>query len=212
MAQGKQSRKTLTTSAAVGLRAHSGWAALVVVAGSPRAPVVVDRRRIVLADPKIAGSRQPFHAAEPLELKKAGQLIRRCSTTSRSLARRALRAVLGELREKRHKVVGCGLLLASGRPVPALAAILASHALIHTAEGELFRDVLRRASRHYRLPVTEVRERELYTCAAAKLRQPADALGRRLSELGRLLGPPWSQDEKLAALVGWMALAAASRR
>ena len=42
------------THAALGLRAHSGWAALVAVAGTRGAPAVIDRRRIELADPTIA--------------------------------------------------------------------------------------------------------------------------------------------------------------
>jgi hypothetical protein len=29
---------------------------------------------------------------------------------------------------------------------------------------------------------------------------------RRLAELGRPLGPPWSQDEKFAALAAWLAI------
>lgn len=200
------------TPAALGFRAHSGWATLVVVGGSPRAPVVVARRRIELADPKIPGSKQPHHKAEGLNLKKARQLIKRCTQSTRLLARRAVRAALNELRGKGYEVVGCGLLLASGRPVPTLAATLASHALIHTAEGELFRDALLRASQRFGLPITGVRERELYTRAAAKLRRPVGELERRATELGRPLGPPWRQDEKHAALVGWLVLSAASRR
>ena len=53
--------------AALGFRAHSGWAALVVVAGDPRAPEVVLRERIEMADPELPGSKQPYHAAEELE-------------------------------------------------------------------------------------------------------------------------------------------------
>ena len=196
----------------MGFRAHSGWAALVVVAGPPRSPVVVDRRRIELVDPAMPAAKQPYHAAQKLDLKKAGELVRRCTEESRRRARRALRAVLDDLREKGHDVVGCGILLGSGRPATTLAATLASHALIHTAEGELFRDVLIRASEHYDLRVTGVRERELYARGAAELGATADALQRRVTEMGRAVGSPWTQDEKHAALIGWLALAARSRR
>ena len=44
-----------TPPAALGLRAHSGWAALVVVAGPRSSPAVVDRRRIELIDPRFRG-------------------------------------------------------------------------------------------------------------------------------------------------------------
>lgn len=199
---------------ALGFRAHSGWAALVVLAGSPRAPVVIDRRRIELADSQIPGSKQPYHAAEGLHPKRAEKLLARCIHTTRLLACRAVRAVVRDLRKKGHRVVGSGLLLASGRPTATLtlATVLASHALIHTAEGELFRNVLIQASERAHLPVTRVRERELFACAAAKLRLPADKLQRCLSDLGRSLGPPWTQDQKCAALVAWLVLAAFPRR
>jgi hypothetical protein len=51
-------------SAALGLRAHTGWAALVVVAGSKRSPAVIQRKRIELADRDVPGSMQPYHHAQ----------------------------------------------------------------------------------------------------------------------------------------------------
>ena len=106
---------------------------------------------------------------------------------------------------------GAGILLASGRPLPGLAATLASHALIHTAEGELFREALAQASESAGLTVLGVREREAYERGAAALRLASDKLRLRLSEMGRAVGAPWTQDEKLAALAAWLVLAEASR-
>lgn len=160
----------------------------------------------------MAGSKQPFHAAEGLPFNEAQRLIRRCTDSTDSLADRALRVLVGDVEEKGYRVVGCGLLLASGRALPDLAAILASHALIHSAEGEMFREALVRASERCGLAVTKVREHELFETAAAAFRTAADTLQRRLAELGRSLGPPWTQDQKLAALVGLLALATPSRR
>jgi len=174
---------------------------------SPAAPAVIDRRRIELVEPGMP--KQPYHAAEGLELKEAEELVRRCAEGARLLARQAIRAVIDALRERGHDVVGCGLLLGSDRPRTTLAATLASHTLIHTAEGELFREALTHASGHYDLPVSGVRERELYARGAAELRVPVEELERRVTELGRAIGPPWRQDEKYAALVAWLALAVA---
>ncbi len=198
------------TRAALGFRAHSGWAALVVVAGPARSPVVIDRRRVELIAPGIP--KQPYHAAEKLDLKEAEKLVGRCADTAERLARQALRAVLDGLRDTGHDVVGCGILLGSGRPATSLAATLASHALIHTAEGELFRGALTRASEHCGLPAMGVRERELYERGAAQFRTSVGDLRLRMSEMGRAIGPPWTQDQKQAALVGWLVLTAASRR
>ena len=194
----------------MGFRAHSGWAALVAVAGPPRSPAVIERRRIVLVNP--GTPRQPYHAAEGLDLKEAGKLVERSIDEARLLARQALRAVIRDIQKKGQAVVGCGLLLASGRPLTTLAATLASHALIHTAEGELFRDALTHAGAHCGLPVTGVKERELFARGAAGIGLSVDELERHITGMGRPIGPPWRQDEKYAALAGWLALAAAARR
>jgi hypothetical protein len=193
--------------AAVGFRVHSGWAALVAVSGPLAAPVVVDRRRIDLAEPSVPGSAQPFHAAEGRRPAQAEEIIKRCTVGARRLARTGLRATLDDLRSKGHPGAACGLLLASGRPLPDLPAILASHALIHTADGELYRDALTDAAGHCGLALLRIKERELLARGARVLKVREDALLPRLSEMGRPLGPPWRQDEKLAALVAWLALA-----
>jgi hypothetical protein len=85
---------------------------------------------------------------------------------------------------------------------------LASHALIHTADGELFRRAILYASSG--LASTTAKERDLLTETSRALRLKPNDLTRRIAALGRPLGPPWSQDEKFASLVAWLALA--SRR
>ena len=196
---------------ALGFRAHSGWATLVAVSGKRRSPVVVDRRQIQLSAPTIHGSKQPYHAAQMLQLDEAEKFVNRCIEDATRRAEQALRTAIDCLCQKGDSVVGCGILLGSGRPMVSLATTLASHALVHTAEGELFRKALVHASERYELPVTGVKERELFDRGAVDLHYPVDELKRHVAELGRVIGPPWRQDEKLAALAGWVALAAASK-
>jgi hypothetical protein len=196
--------------AALGFRAHSGWAAVVAIAGPLRSPAIVERGRIELVDPRDPHGKQPYHAAAELELKEAQKLITQCTKKTKILARQGLRKITADLRKKGYEVNGCGVLQGSGRALPALARILASHPLLHTAEGILFRDVLTQASEHYKISVTAVRERELFVQSTAELGLSADELQRRLSEIGKPLGPPWGQDEKYAALVAWLALAGTS--
>jgi hypothetical protein len=198
-----------TKPAALGARAHSGWAAVVALAGSARSPELVDRRRIVNADPAIRGSKQPYHAVEMLPLKQAEDYLKRCAARTRTMTRQAFRAALKDLALKGHCVERCGVLLGSGKPLPGLSTILASHPLLHTAEGEFYRDAIRDAGEHCGLKVTGVKEREVYERAAAMLRASPQLLQRRLDEMGKRIGPPWRQDEKLAALVAWLALAGA---
>jgi hypothetical protein len=194
-------------AAALGFRAHSGWTAVVAVAGSPGRPVVLERRRIETADTAIPGSKQPYHAAERLGVERAETLIRQCRDSSTLLAMRAVSAMVAQLKQNGLTVVGAGILFASGRPLPDLAATLRSHALIHTAEGEFFREVLVRASEHCSLHVTKVKEREVWDRGTMVFRLPSADLQQRIGGLGRSLGPPWRQDEKLASLAAWIALA-----
>jgi hypothetical protein len=196
-----------TTRAALGLRVHSGWAALVAIAGLPE-PTIIERRRIELADAETTGSTQPYHAAEALDLTGAQEFIQRCSEKAEVLAQSALQSVVHDLEQKGYQVVSCAVLLSSGRPGSTLATTLASHALIHTAEGELFRQAVIRASGRCGLSVTTVKERELYRRVAAELGLAREPLRKRLAELGAPLGPPWREDQKCATLVAWLTLAA----
>jgi hypothetical protein len=170
---------------------------MVAVARSIETPEVLDRQRIVTADPQMAGSKQPYHAAAGLPFAHAEDFVRRAAESSRTLARAAIAAAVSALATRGYEVAGCAVLLGSGKALPALAAILAAHPLIHTAEGVFFRDVLMSAARECGLPATGVREKALDA-----------ALLKRLDALGKSLGPPWTQDQKYAAAAAFMTLCA----
>ena len=190
--------------AALGLRAHSGWAALVAVGGSAASPQVLDRRRIEMADDPEA--KQPYHAAEELPLAKARALLDRFARVARERAAAGLGAALADLRAGGYDVVGAIVLTASGKALPGLESILASHALIHTADGEHFRDALAFAGKQHRVPVVRIREKDLVAQAAKALGQSAPALQATVTAWGKPLGPPWTQDQKLSALGAWLGL------
>jgi hypothetical protein len=192
--------------AALGLRAHSGWAALVAVAGTRGSIDVVDRRRLELSASKTPGPKQPYHEAEGQKLEKARQIVTRYAEEAGRLASEGFRAVLADLKNQGHSIVACGLLQASGRPLPALESVLASHALIHSADGELFRDALADAAKKHRLNLVRVREKEVVAEAASRLRLEEADLQRRVAAFGMTVGAPWTQDQKLAAIVAWLAL------
>ena len=198
-------------SAAIGLRAHSGWAALVAIVGPPRAPDVILRRRIEFLDRSIPGAAQPYHAAAEMKLRDGEELIERCRAAAGALAAKALEDVFALVRKKGCEPVACGILAASGRPLPELPAILASHALIHTAEGEMFREALAQASGALGLAAIRVPEKILYQEAEARLGVAEPEWKTHLAELGRRIGPPWRQDEKNATIIAALALAAVAR-
>jgi hypothetical protein len=195
--------------AGVGFSPHSGWAAVVVLAGPRTSPAMIDRRRFILAEPDDHVGKQPFHAAEEMPLAQATRLVDRCVADSRQRAARELERLAADLRTKGYTLVAGGLCGKEPRPLGSLAAILASHALIHAAEGEMFRDVLRHAAEPLRLTLASVPEREAEALCASKVRLPAQRLRAHLAELGRAAGPPWTKDQKLAALIAWMGIARA---
>lgn len=142
-----------------------------------------------------------------MPLDEARTFIAEVRTQARSLAHRAIRKLQENLQTQGYRLTRCGLVLASGRPLPDLPDILASHALIHTADGELFREALLDASARCGLLSKTAKERELLNEASRVLRLTPSILTRRIADLGRPLGAPWSQDEKLASLIAWLALA-----
>jgi len=193
--------------AAIGFRVHSGWAAMVTVSLEDGAPVVLHRRKLLLVRTFSYTFRQPYHTAEKMPLGDATEFVRGVEKESQELALSGLRALEKELESVDYKVRGCALLLASGRKLPEFEKILASHALIHTADGELFRESIRYACSRAQLPLASITERELLTAAATRLKKKPEFLNRQVVALGKSLGPPWTQDEKLATLAAWLTLA-----
>ena len=147
--------------AALGFRAHSGWAVMVAMGGEASAPLVVERRRVELVNREVPGSAQPYHAAVGMKLQDAEAFLRQSADAANALAREALRDALAELAERGCQVAGCAVLLAAGRPSADLESTLASHPAIHTAEGEFFRNALKLAAESHGLAVTGIKEREL---------------------------------------------------
>jgi hypothetical protein len=111
-----------------------------------------------------------------------------------------------ELDARDVRIVGAAVLLASARPLPSLARILASHPLIHTAEGEFFRHSVRRARERLKISVEGFRERELEERAKAAFGKSASGVQRRIATTGSLIGAPWTRDHKAAALAALIVL------
>jgi hypothetical protein len=192
--------------AAVGLRAHSGWTALVALSLDGGVPRVLLRQRPHLVKTFTYEFRQPYHTAEKKTSAEACGFLSHMQREAGQLACHAIEAVKSTLAAQDCKLTHCGLLLASGRPLPALDRILASHALIHTADGELFREALLSASRNCGLDVFTLRESELMERASCALQLTPNEVARRLAGLGSAVGSPWAQDEKMSTLVAWLSL------
>jgi hypothetical protein len=193
--------------AALGFHMRSGWGVLVAVSGDAHSVELLDRRRIVVADPEVRGAIQPYHFAAQLEPPEQEKHVARCAASSSRLAATAIAEVVKELNGRRYGVVAAAILLASGRALPPLAKILAAHPLIHTAEGEFFRQAAGSACEGLRIPVTAIPVRELEARAKVAFANRAARVQLSIANLGKSVGPPWTSDHKTAALAAALTLA-----
>jgi len=196
--------------AAVGFRVHSGWSALVTVCLENDVPRVVSRERVHLVETFIYKFRQPYHTAGRMPLEKARAFVEGSLSEAKRLAGSALRSTQKELGNKGYELARGALLLASGKALPGLESILLSHALIHTADGEHFREALRHSCADCGVEIACIRDRELLERGVKSLGMKREKLLRRLTELGGGFGAPWTQDEKYAALAAWLVLGEAA--
>jgi hypothetical protein len=193
-------------SAAIGVRMHSGWGVVVAVSNDGGRPNVIARERIGIVNEKAGGKRQPYHFAKTMSLNAAEKYIARSKEESQRLACEAIRALTENLRSAGYRVACCALLTASGRALPELAAILAAHPLIHTAEGEFFRGAISEACGTLRIGVARVRERDAEKEAKARFGKSAGGAIKRIANARRTLGAPWTREHRKASLAAWMAL------
>lgn len=161
---------------AIGICPHTGWAACVVVGGSLKRPEVVAN---AIVDILGDDERFCFHMAAEMKLPEAERWIASTRRKAIANARRALAPLLA------HGVVACAI-VAKDEPMDPLEHVLAAHPRIHAAEGRFYRDVFREACA---VPVRVVAPKSL------------DA-----SKVGKLAGPPWGRDQRLAALAAWAVL------
>ena len=189
---------------AFGFKAHSGWAALVVVGKQGRDFTVVDRRRVELVEHE--WQKQPYHAAEGLKPEAARDLVERGVAAAHNIGTRELRAVLQRESDRKNEVKACAVLVGSSMPDWSVAEILAVHFRMHKAEGVLFRDVLVQAARENEVKVIEIPEKTLLTDAERRLGKAAANLTKQIAALGKAAGPPWGKDQKDAALAAMIAL------
>ena len=200
---------------ALGLKAHSGWAALVVIGKAGSEFQVVARRRLELVDSDSPWAKQPYHAAENLDLHGAQKLVKRGTDAAYQGAQREMLATIKSLREHEHEILACVVLVPSPMPAWSVEEILAVHFRMHKAEGVLFPDALASAADQCGLNLITIPEKQLSEHAEKVLATPLDDLTKHIMKLGKTVGPPWGKDQKnaaLAALVGLKNTSTSSRR
>ena len=194
-------------SAALGFSVHTGRAVVVAVAGPPDAAEILAKARIDVATTFDDGA--VFHVGQQLPLEAARVLAHDAEVRFSELARSELAAFTGRLDAR---LVAAGMVAAEPKPLPPLEAILKSHALVHAAEGELYRRVFATAAAALGVEPQRVPADALARQTGAALGLPPSKLAARLATMGKASGKPWAADQKQAALVAWLALATASRK
>lgn len=189
---------------AFGMKAHSGWAALVALGKHGSELTVIDRRRIDLVEEDWA--KQPYHAAENLKPDAAREMVRRGIEAAHRIAIQELRSAVKRAREAGHKVTACAVLVGSPMPDWSVDEILAVHFRMHKAEGVLFRDALTAAAKKCGLRFVGVPEKELNEYAERTLAATANSFRKAIPALGKSAGPPWGKDQKEASLAAIIAL------
>jgi hypothetical protein len=199
------SSRDLSRAAALGCRAHTGWAALVVVAGGVARPEVLFRGRAELSDPSGHVRRNAYQAARGLKPADAAPLVEAAERIAAERAAAALERTVREAADEGAVVRLCAVVVGAFSGA-RLESILASHALAHAAEGRLYQGALLRGAKSCGLEPVAIPKQSIWDQGESALGVARDELRDWIGQLRREIGPPWAEDQKLAALAAWIAL------
>jgi hypothetical protein len=178
-----------------------------VVAGGVARPEVVVRDRAELGDPSGRVRSAAYHAARALEPAAAAALVEAAERIAAEQAAAAFERTLREARDEGAVVRSCAVVVATFAGGARLESILASHALVHAAEGRLYQGALLQSAAARGLDTIAIPQRSIWEQGEAVLGIAGDELRHWIDQLRREVGPPWARDQKLAALAAWIALA-----
>lgn len=195
--------------AVVGFKPRTGRAILVMLVGDRNGAQVIERSEVPLLP---AGEFATYHAAKELAPEEAPRYVAGSIERAQRLATSAVRGAMKRCAAAGHRLRGCGVLVGTGMPSWTTAEILAVHARMHQAEGELFRSVLLKSAQMHGLVLTTLPDKSVFDAAAGELGMTLAKLDASLTALGRDVGPPWGQYQKAAAAVALVALARAEVR
>ncbi len=192
------------TSAVLGFRPHTYWTAAVALAGDPDAPDVIQRRRIDFAS---GDERSVYHRVETMAADEAEAWIARVWAACEADTRLGLSQLIEDLAGAGVALGVAVVPIGRAKHPDKVEDTIKSHSHMHAAEGDFYRGVVAAACTNLGLEVRRVVERDLPSQVSQLLRIDGDALQQRLKSIGALLGPPWTEDQKLAVLAAWSCLA-----
>jgi hypothetical protein len=204
------------TRVGLGLRALKGGAVVVAVAVEGGEPQVVRSTFLATGAEGDRLSLEPYGVAAEIKRDPQGNVsvaardaVAEGRKRQDQLAAAGLDAIVRKLEETRHAPAVAALLLnRAGWVTDVLEYSIAWPEHVPVAEGLAVRDALRFACTECGITVAEVDEKSLPDLAANALDLPSAALDARLKALGTTAGKPWRNEQKLACLAAWFAIAA----
>src|SRR5207247_5197378 len=151
--------------------------------------------------------RNAYHAARGLGEAAAAELVEAAERIAVEQAAAALERTVRRAQEEEGAVVRTSAVVVGAASAAPLGSILRSHAHIHAAEGRLYQRALLQGAESRGLTAFPIPKRSIWERAETALGVDRDALRQWIDELRREVGPPWAEDQKLAALAAWIALA-----
>jgi hypothetical protein len=172
----------------VGVSDHGGWAVLVTVTGDG---TLLDRRRVELVDedlPKI-----PHHSeGQALPLHEAVALVERVQASAERHAKLALDAVAMTVG---RRILGVALRQCPGLP-PTIAERIEDYRAQNVADWVMYRKAIAAAAEARGWAVHWYDAKKVLDAASEALR--IEDLDAHFLHLRRSIGPPWTQDHKVA--------------
>ena len=190
---------------------HAGWAHLICVAASGRAPAVIARRRVTLIDPGL--SKLPYeHDSAGMMEDEADALIARVRRSIDDRTTLALERVVTEL-SPAHRAVALAIRKPPFPELPgSVSAVRQSYKLQCAADGMLYQLAICRAASQLELEVQLCRRGEETARAAQCLDVTPGQVEEFVTRRGRPAGPPWTQEHRRAYAAGIAALVPYVRR
>ena len=172
----------MSAGAVVGVSDHGGWAVFVT---ADRAGSVLDRRRVVLVDEGLPAI--PHHCeAQTLPPDEAVALIEQVRASAERHANEAFAALEAELPVR---ILGIALRECPELP-PTIVERFTDYRARNVADWVMYRRALAEAAASRGWPVH-------WYNSSRVIQQAGESLAN-FAELRRILGPPWTQDHRLA--------------
>jgi hypothetical protein len=177
----------------LGVHSRTGSAEAVAVSVTGSRPSFLGRWTLDLLE---GDERQIFHVVAGLPLTEAEPRVAAVIEHATAIATDRI----AEVTQRIGRLAAVGVIVGDF-PVPdSLAAILASHTLMHAAEGGLFRDALLDAA-------TAAGVRAVGVSRTVATERLGGDLAGPVAGVGAVAGRPWRKDHKLATVAALMAAA-----